>query len=84
MSTRENVAKETQIDDVKELVARGKEKGWLTAEEIVDALGVLDLSAEQVDGVYALIAEESIEVLETRARHPRRADRRFPAGKRSC
>jgi len=65
MSSRENVAKETQIDDVKELVARGKEKGWLTAEEIVDALGMLDLSAEQVDGVYALIAEESIEVLET-------------------
>ncbi|MGI8426638.1 MAG: RNA polymerase sigma factor RpoD [Actinomycetota bacterium] len=65
MSTRENVAKETQIDDVKELVARGKEKGWLTAEEIVDALGMLDLSAEQIDGVYALIAEESIEVLET-------------------
>ena len=59
------MAKESQIDDVKELVARGKEKGWLTAEEIVDALGMLDLSAEQVDGVYALIAEESIEVLET-------------------
>jgi len=65
MSSRENVAKEAQIDDVKELVARGKEKGWLTAEEIVDALGMLDLSAEQVDAVYALIAEESIEVLET-------------------
>jgi len=58
------MAKESQIDDVKDLVAKGKEKGWLTAEEIVDALGMLDLAAEQVDAVYALIAEEGIEVLE--------------------
>ncbi|HLF69529.1 MAG TPA: RNA polymerase sigma factor RpoD [Actinomycetota bacterium] len=58
------MAKEAQIDDVKDLVARGKEKGWLTADEIADALGGLELSAEQVDGVYSLIAEEGIEVVE--------------------
>jgi len=45
-------------------VARGKEKGWLTADEIADALGALDLSAEQVDNVYALVAEEGIEVVD--------------------
>ncbi|MGH2773714.1 MAG: sigma-70 factor domain-containing protein, partial [Actinomycetota bacterium] len=56
--------KETQIDEVKDLISRGKEKGWLTAEEIVDSLGMLDLSADQVDNVYALIAEEGIDVLE--------------------
>ena len=58
------MAKEIQIDEVKDLVARGKEKGWLTADEIADSLGGLELSAEQVDNVYALIAEESIEVFE--------------------
>ncbi|HVE75591.1 MAG TPA: RNA polymerase sigma factor RpoD [Actinomycetota bacterium] len=58
------MAKDTQIDDVKELISRGKEKGWLTADEIADSLGNLDLSAEQVDGVYSLIAEEGIEVVE--------------------
>ncbi|MCA1839933.1 MAG: RNA polymerase sigma factor RpoD [Actinomycetota bacterium] len=58
------MAKDTQIDDVKELISRGKEKGWLTADEIADSLGNLDLSAEQVDGVYSLIAEQSIEVVE--------------------
>ncbi|MGH2689871.1 MAG: sigma-70 factor domain-containing protein, partial [Actinomycetota bacterium] len=58
------MAKEIQIDEVKELVARGKEKGWLTADEIADSLGGLELSAEQVDNVYALIVEESIEVFE--------------------
>jgi RNA polymerase primary sigma factor len=59
------VTKDARIDEVKDLVARGKEKGWLTADEIADSLGALDLSAEQVDGVYSLIAEESIEVLES-------------------
>jgi RNA polymerase primary sigma factor len=59
------MTKDARIDEVKDLVARGKEKGWLTADEIADSLGALDLSAEQVDGVYSLIAEESIEVLES-------------------
>ena len=63
------MAKEIQIDEVKELVARGKEKGWLTADEIADSLGGLELSAEQVDNVYALIAEESIEVFEQEPGH---------------
>lgn len=58
------MSKDSQIDEVKDLLGRGKEKGWLTADEIADSLGNLDLSAEQVDGVYTLIAEEGIEVLE--------------------
>src|SRR5918996_4020076 len=58
------MSKDAEIDDVKDLVTRGKEKGWLTADEIADSLGGLELSAEQVDNVYALIAEESIEVFE--------------------
>jgi RNA polymerase primary sigma factor len=58
------MAKDLHIDEVKELVARGKEKGWLTADEIADSLGALDLSAEQVDQIYSLIAEESIEVVD--------------------
>lgn len=58
------MSKDAQIDEVKELVSRGKEKGWLTNDEIWDALGSLDLSAEQSDAVYSLIAEEGIEVVE--------------------
>ena len=49
--------KDVHVDEVRDLVTRGKEKGWLTADEIADALGSLDLSAEQVDNVYALVAE---------------------------
>ncbi|MGH2707372.1 MAG: RNA polymerase sigma factor RpoD [Actinomycetota bacterium] len=58
------MAKDLHIDEVKDLVARGKEKGWLTADEIADSLVALDLSGEQVDQVYSLIAEESIEVVD--------------------
>src|SRR5687767_2653491 len=58
------MAKDAQVDEVKELVSRGKEKGWLTADEIADSLGNLDLSAEQVDGVYSMIAEEGIKVVD--------------------
>src|SRR2546422_3356156 len=58
------VTKDVHLDEVRDLVSRGKEKGWLTADEIADALGSLDLSAEQVDNVYALVAEEGIEVVD--------------------
>src|SRR5438270_394406 len=58
------VTKDVHLDEVRDLVSRGKEKGWLTADEIADALGALDLSAEQVDNVYALVAEEGIEVVD--------------------
>ncbi|MGH2719203.1 MAG: RNA polymerase sigma factor region1.1 domain-containing protein, partial [Actinomycetota bacterium] len=58
------MAKALHVDEVRDLVSRGKEKGWLTADEIADALGALDLSAEQVDNVYAVIAEEGIEVVD--------------------
>src|ERR1700704_2506936 len=56
--------KDVHVDEVRDLVARGKEKGWLTADEIADALGALDLSAEEVDNVYPLVAEEGIEVVD--------------------
>src|SRR5260370_17562712 len=56
--------KDVHVDEVRDLVERGKEKGWLPADEVADARGSLDLAAEQVDNVYALVAEEGIEVVD--------------------
>src|SRR3977135_2441075 len=56
--------KDVHVDEVRGLVARGKEKGWLTADEIADALGGPDLSPETRDNVYGLGAEEGIEVVD--------------------
>src|SRR2546423_7713684 len=55
---------EAHVEEIRDLLARGKGKGWLTADEIADALGGLDLSAEQVDYVDILLAEEGIEVVD--------------------
>ncbi len=39
------MAKEAQIDEVRELVAKGKERGFLTNEEVIEALAPVDVSA---------------------------------------
>ena len=56
--------KEAQPDGVRELVAKGKERGFLTTEDILDALAPLDPTAEQIDAVYQLLQDENVEVVE--------------------
>jgi RNA polymerase primary sigma factor len=56
--------KEAQPDGVRELVARGKERGFLTTEDILDALAPIDPTTEQIDTVYQALQDESIEVVE--------------------
>jgi RNA polymerase primary sigma factor len=56
--------KEAQPDGVRELVVKGKERGFLTTEDILDALAPIDPTAEQIDAVYQLLQDENIEVVE--------------------
>src|SRR6266511_4031215 len=56
--------KEAQPDGVRELVARGKERGFLTTEDILDALAPIDPSATQIDAAYQVLQDENIEVVE--------------------
>jgi RNA polymerase primary sigma factor len=56
--------KEAQPDGVRELVAKGKERGFLTTEDILDALAPIDPSADQIDAVYQALQDENIEVVE--------------------
>ena len=58
------MAKEAQIDEVRDLVVKGKERGFITTEEVIEALAPVDLSAEQIDNVYQVLADENIEVVE--------------------
>jgi RNA polymerase primary sigma factor len=55
---------DAQAPDVSDLVARGKEQGFLTAEEIAGALVHADLSPEQMDAALAAISDAGIEVIE--------------------
>jgi RNA polymerase primary sigma factor len=56
--------KEAQPDGMRELVAKGKERGFLTTEDILDALAPIDPTAEQIDTIYQALQDENIEVVE--------------------
>src|SRR6266536_367693 len=58
------MAKEAQIDEVREIVAKGKERGFLTNEEVIEALAPVDVSAEQMDNILQHLQDENIEVVE--------------------
>src|SRR5262245_21487393 len=58
------LAKEAQLDEVRDLVAKGKERGFITTEEVIEALAPVDLNADQIDNVYQVLQDENIEVVE--------------------
>ncbi len=61
--------KEEEVKDlaeVKGLLRKGHDQGYLTYDEIQDALGdVEDLDAEDIEDIYALLSEAEIRVAET-------------------
>ncbi|EKP95017.1 RNA polymerase sigma factor RpoD [Thermaerobacter subterraneus] len=64
-----------EIDEVKRLVDRGRQRGGvLTEDEVTDALQAVDLDADQVDEVYQLLEDLGIEV-ETGPRRSRNGAR---------
>lgn len=53
------------INEVKQLIAKGKEKGSLSTDEIADALAEVELSTEQIDAVYTELIGAGVEIVET-------------------
>ena len=49
---------------VKELVELGKQKGQLTNQDILDAIGELDIDPEQLEKLYDTIEAQGIEIVE--------------------
>ena len=56
--------REAQVDEVKDLIARGKEAGFLSSEDIGAALVAAELPPDSTDTVLRLIGDEGIEILE--------------------
>ncbi len=52
-----------KIEAVKNLIQRGKEKGCLSYQEIMDALQGIELSPEQIDEIYDHLAAMNIELV---------------------
>ena len=51
------------LEGVKELIHRGKQRGTLTYGEIMDALQGEELTTEQIEDIYETLADEGIDVV---------------------
>ena len=58
------LAKEAELDEVRDLIVKGKERGFITTEEVMEALAPIDLTADQIDNVYQVLQDENIGVVE--------------------
>ncbi len=57
-------AGEFAIEEVRILVDEGREQGYLTTDRIAEALQDVELTPDQIDGVYTLFADLGIDILE--------------------
>ena len=58
------MAKKTSIEEVQQLIDLGKEKGYLTYDEVNDILPADMVSSEQLDDVMSMFGEMDIEVVD--------------------
>jgi len=58
------MSKEETLEEVKQLISLGKEKGFLTYDELNTALPVDVLSSEQLDNIMCMFGEMDIEVID--------------------
>jgi len=59
------MAKKTSIEEVQQLIDLGKEKGFLTYDEVNDILPADMVSSEQIDDVMSMFGEMDIEVVDS-------------------
>jgi RNA polymerase primary sigma factor len=53
-----------EVEELHKLVAEGKEKGFLTYDEIVSGLEEVELTKEQVEDFYTYLVEHGVDLLE--------------------
>ncbi len=63
-------AAELRIEEVRHLADEGRELGYLTTEHVAEALQDVELTPDQVDGVYTLLADLGIDILESEGATP--------------
>ncbi|MCU1589626.1 MAG: polymerase, sigma 70 subunit, RpoD family [Frankiales bacterium] len=57
--------REAQVDEVRSLIARGKEAGFLSADEVGTVLAAAEITPEAMDSVLAVINDEGIEIIDS-------------------
>jgi RNA polymerase primary sigma factor len=53
-----------EVEELQKLVQEGQEKGFLTYDEIVNALDDVELTKEQIEDFYTYLIDHSIELME--------------------
>jgi RNA polymerase primary sigma factor len=59
------MSKDEKVDEVKQLISLGKEKGYLTYDELNNALPADMVSSEQIDNLMMMFGEMDIEIIDT-------------------
>jgi RNA polymerase primary sigma factor len=57
--------REAQVDEVRSLITRGKEAGFLSADEVGTVLAAAEITPEAMDAVLAVINDEGIEIIDS-------------------
>ncbi len=74
------VKKVKKVDDVKNLIDLGKEKGFLTYEEVNDVLPPDVTSPEVIDDIMVLFSDMDIEILDSESAEKRAAKKKSESG----
>ena len=61
-----NISKLTNVSEINQLLSQGKEKGYLTYEEVNDVLPQDLVTPEQIDDLMHLFGENEIDIVDTR------------------
>ena len=80
MAQATQAKKEKKVDDVKNLIDLGKEKGFLTYEEVNDVLPPDVTSPEVIDDIMVLFSDMDIEILDTESAEKRAAKKKSESG----
>ena len=67
--------KELKLSQVRKLITKGNKEGILANEEIIDTLKKVDLSAEQMDNIFARFDSLGISVVETKGAADSKGDK---------
>jgi RNA polymerase primary sigma factor len=69
-----NVEKIADVTEVNQLIALGKEKGYLTYEEVNDVLPANLVAPEQIDDLMHIFGENEIEIVDTATKSDKTAE----------
>jgi RNA polymerase primary sigma factor len=57
--------REAQVDEIKDLIAKGKDTGQVTSEDVSAAMQAAEIPPEQMDSILTVLTEEGVEIVDT-------------------